>query len=328
MKMILFLLFLTPQVFASNQNGNNPILRFIAEIRVLREIALYTVIEDRCYRYLKSYDRDSCSEAVDHKVSLLDFDILLGKDQKTPVLLDKHNPSSFVFVAFKKDFLRLLSEQKTEHYLERVNEEMSKYLTGEKSTLPNLWDISVSFYGSDYEAARALAVLFQDTSHVKLHLAFLEMSGVQGTTSWFNSNRELLGRTIDTLNMVLDYRGEDLNELFYPKAIQGRLQRTIYHFYVPTYLAMALRKRGVPERFAFIAPFMMSLTYEFVTSAQDFRYLFEDPKNVSDWSLGDLYGSYNGVSFGLGRLNRVLPLPEVRKAFNVSTKIGVETLLK
>lgn len=326
--LILFLLILTPSVFASGQNGNNPILRFIAEIRIIRELALYTVIEDRCFRYMKKQDRNSCSEAVDQKVSILDFDILLEKNRKTPVLLDKTNPSSFVFVAFKKDFLRLLSEQKTEHYLEMINQEMTKFITGEKTTLPNLWELSLAFYQSEFEAARALAVLFQDTSHVKLHLAYLEMSGVQGTTSWFDSNRELLGRTIDTLNMVLDARGENFHELFYPKAVQAKLHRTIYHFYVPTYLAMALKKKGVPERFAFIAPFMMSLTYEFVTAAQDFRYLFEDPKTVSDWSLGDLYGSYNGVSFGLGRMSRVIPLADLRQSFNVSTKNGVESLLK
>lgn len=327
MKTFFFLLLLTPQVFAASQ-GRNPLLRFIAEIKIIRDLALYTVIEDRCYRYMKKQDTGSCAEAVDQKITLLDFDILLGNDRKTPVLLDKKNPSSFVFVAFKKDFLRLLSEQKTEKFLEALNAEMTRYLTGQKKTIPNLWELSVSFFGSEFEAARMMAVLFQDTSQVKLHLAYVELSGAQGTTSWFDSNRELLGRTIDMMNLVLDSRGDHFQELFYPRVIQGKLQRTIYHFYVPTYLAMLLKKKGVPERFAFIAPFMMTLSYEFVTSAPDFRYLFDDPTTVSDATLRDLYGSYNGVSFGLGRMNQIIPFSEMRNDFNVSTKNGVVNLLK
>lgn len=327
MKILFFLLFLTPQVFAASQ-GTNPLLRFIAELKIIRDLALYTVIEDRCYRYMKKQEKDSCAEAVDQKVALLDFDILLGNDRKTPVLLDKKNPSSFVFVAFKKDFLRLLSEQKTEAFLESANAEMTRYLTGQKKTIPNLWALSVSFFGSEFEAARVMAILFQDTSQVKLHLAYVEMSGAQGTTSWFDSNRELLGRTIDMMNLVLDSRVDNFQELFYPKLVQGKLQRTIYHFYVPTYLAMLLKKKGVPERFAFIAPFMMTMAYEFVTSAQDFRYLFDDPTMVSDATLGDLYGSYNGVSFGLGKMNQVIPFIEMRNAFNDSTRNGVLNLLK
>ncbi len=321
-------------VFADTALGRNPILRFVAEIRILREVALYTLIEERCARYMKSSERNSCYEAVDQKITLLDFDVLMGADKKTPVLLDKTNPSSFVFVAFRKDFIRLLSEQKTESYLETVNQEMTKFLVGGAKSIPNLWEITLAHYGSEYEAARALAVLFQDTSNVKLHLAYLEISGAQGTTSWFDSNRELLGRTIDTMNMVLDANRDSFQDLFYPRTVQGKLHRTIYHFYVPTYLSLALKKKGVPERFAFIAPFMMTLTYEFVTSAQDFRYLFADPKRLAydspadAWKVGDIFGSYNGVSFGMGRMDRVQKLEDIRRAFDISTLSGVQLLLK
>lgn len=205
---------------------------------------------------------------------------------------------------------------------------MTKYLIGQKKSAPNLWEISLTFFGSEFEAARALAVLFQDTSHVKLHLAYLEISGQQGTTSWFDSNRELLGRTIDTMNMVLDANGEDFQALFYPRNVQAKLNRTIYHFYVPTYLSMALKKRGVPERFSFIAPLMMTLTYEFVTAAPDFRYLLKDPAVVEEYSLGDIFGSYNGISFASGRMNRVLSLDELKSNFRISTAKGVEALIR
>lgn len=337
--LLLFMLALSSNLLAHSAQDtsvaarSNPILRFVAEIRILREFALYTLIEERCYRYMPANEQESCAEAVDQKITLLDFDLLLEKGKNTPVLLDKNNPGSFVFVAFKKDFLKLLSEQKTEAYLELVNSEMTKYLIGaaapgQKLQAPNLWEMSLNFFGSEFEAARALAVLFQDTSAVKLHLAYLEISGVQGTTSWFDSNRELLGRTIDTMNMVLDANGENFQALFYPKNVQAKLHRTIYHFYVPTYLSMALRKRGVPERFSYIAPLMMTLTYEFVTAATDFRYLLDDPAQVEEWSMGDIFGSYNGISFASGRMNRVMSLDDLRANFKLSTAKGVQALIR
>lgn len=329
MILFLFMLALGTNVFADTAPSRaNPILRFVAEIRILRDLALYTLIEERCYRYMKRQELHSCLEAVDQKVTLLDFDILFDKARKTPVLLDQNNPSSFVFVAFKRDFIALLSEEKSERFLELVNSEMTRFLVGQEKSAPNLWEIALRFYGSEFEAAKALAVFFQDTSPVKLHLAYLEMSGVQGNSSWFDSNRELLQRTIDTMNMVLDANGDNFQALFYPKAVQARLNRTIYHFYVPTYLSMALKKRGVPERFSYIAPLMMTLTYEFVTAAPDFRYLFKDPAKVSDWSLGDIFGSYNGISFASHRMGRTLSFEMIKREFETSTAAGVRALLR
>lgn len=332
----LFLLTFSVQAFAHGalSRGTNPLLRFVARIRVLREFALYTLIEERCNRYMKPSEIDSCDEAIDQKITLLDFDILLGEDKKTPVLLNENDMDSFVFVAFKKDLIRLLSDYQTQKYLELVNSEMTKFLTGQKKVTPNLWDLSRNFYGNDFDAARALAVLFQDTSSVKLHLAYLEMSGVQGTTNQFDPNRELLGRTIDTMNMVLDANGENFQALFYPPAVQAKLHRTIYHFYVPTYLTMALKKKGVPERFAMIAPMMLTVTYEFVTSAPDYRYLFDDPEKLGytsredEWTVGDIYASYSGVSFAINALSRAVTLEDLRRAFNASTASGVALLTK
>ncbi|MFL5785959.1 MAG: hypothetical protein ACJ76H_15175 [Bacteriovoracaceae bacterium] len=327
--LLVFVLALSPQVFARRADeGTNPLLRWIAQVRVLREVALETLLEDRCSRYLKYSEHESCYEAVDQKIAILDFDILMGKDKATPVLMDKNDPGSFVFVAFKTDLLRLLADPKTTAYLELVNTELSAYINGVKKDKPNLWNISVSYFGSPFEAARAHAVLFQDTSPVKLHLAYLEWSGQRMNTPSFDGNRQLLSQTIDIINMVMDSRGDNFQELFIPNAVQGKLHRTIYHFYVPTYLSMALQKKGISPRFAFIAPLMMTLTYEFVTAGQDYRYLFADPEKVEDWSLGDIFGGYNGASFGTNRMNKVVPFADLRKAFDVSTENGLATLLK
>jgi hypothetical protein len=304
---------------------SNPLLRFLAGSRIFREAALYSLLENRCARYMKDSELESCQEAVDQKITLLDFDILIT---------DKMSPHSFVFIAFKKDFLTLLSDQKTENYLKLMKSELSGFISGRKKTLPNLWEISLRFYGSEFEASRSLAVLFQDVSPVKLHLAYLEKSGVRGNSVFFDPNRLLLEHTINQMNLVLDNNRDNFQVLFYPRRVQTKLQRTIYHFYVPTYLAHALKRKGVPARFAFIAPLMMTLTYEFVTAAPDDRYLLEDPKRLAlgrsadQWKILDIFGGFLGASFGSGRLNPAFSLEEVKKAFDVSTASGVELLLK
>ncbi len=311
----------------------NPLLRFLAGSRIIREAALYSLIQNRCDRYMEDAELESCEEAVDQKITLLDFDVLIT-DKESPVLLDKNNPNSFVFVAFKKDFLSLLSDQKTENYLKLISSELSRFLAGTQKTLPNLWEMSLRFYGSEFEAARSLAVLFQDVSPVKLHLAYLEISGARGNSAYFDPNRYRLDQTIDQMNAVLDNNRDNFQTFFYPRRVQTKLQRTIYHFYVPTYLAHALKKKGVPARFALIAPLMMTLTYEFVTAAQDDRYLLEDPRQLAlgssadQYKILDIFGGFLGASFGSGRLNPSFSLEEVKKAFDVSTASGVQLLLK
>jgi hypothetical protein len=90
----------------------------------------------------------------------------------------------------------------------------------------------------------------------------------------------------------------------------------------------------VPARFAFIAPLMMTLTYEFVTAAQDDRYFLEDPERLAinssadQYKLLDIFGGFLGASFGSGRLNPSFSMEEVKRAFDVSTKTGVQLLIK
>jgi hypothetical protein len=307
----------------------NGLLRFIAHNEALRNHALYTLIANRCNTYMNYFERTPCREAVKRKIEILDFDIILSEDKK-PILLeqDSWKTKSFVFVAFKTDFIKLLSERRTTLFLEDLQQGLSKYLTREDTTL-NIWNLALIHYKNSYEASRAMAVLFQDTSLMKLHLAYLTKANIKGSLL-FDSNKALLARVLDTVNLVLDYSENTYQEIFYPSYLKDYLNRNIYHFYVPLYLAKALKKAGVQDKYAFIAPFLMTLTYEFITSANDYRYLFRDPEMIDPRQVGklrDIYGGYCGSNFGVYGIGFYRDFEILKESFARSTHDTLRFLL-
>jgi hypothetical protein len=259
-------------------------------------------------------------------IALLDYDVIFS-DRILPPWDPNNNwtPSSFVFVAFKRNLIGLLSSPATGTYLNDLNQELYRFISGAHSEL-NIWSLTRKYFRTDHDAARAIAALFQDTSTQKLHLAYLETAGTDGNQH-FGPNKELLSRVIDTINLVLDISEDNYRKLFYPKDLQRDLNRNIYHFYVPLYLAKALEAAGHTEASAFAAPLMLTLSYEFVTSATDYRYLVEDPATVMlAPKLKDIYGGYAGALLGI-KSARLRPFPQVQAAFAEATRAGVTLLL-
>lgn len=307
----------------------NGLLRFIAHNEALRNYALYNLIASRCNTYMDYFEKLPCKDAVKRKIEILDFDIILSDDKK-PILFeqDSWKTKSFVFVAFKKDFINLLSDQRTTIFLEDLQQRLSKYLTREDTSL-NIWNLALTHYKTAFEASKAMAVLFQDTSLMKLHIAYLAKADIRGSLL-FNSNKALLARVLDTVNLVLDYSEETYQEIFYPRYLRSYLNRNIYHFYVPLYLSMALTKAGVQDKYAFVAPFLMTLTYEFITSANDYRYLFKDPERIDPRQLGklrDIYGGYCGSNFGVYGLGFYRDFEILKESFARSTHDTLRFLL-
>jgi hypothetical protein len=302
---------------------SNGLLRFLAETEGVRDIALSLVMNTRCDRYLAK-ESTACQESVTHQLRALDYDVLLNPDS-TPQLLDQNNPKSFVFVAFKNQLKQLLNREDTNAYLQMINSKLTRFMTGEDPVPANLWTASVAFYGSEKFAITSLATLFQDTSINKLHLAWLERSNTRGN-EFFTENKELLSRVIDTINFIMDSAESHYRTLFYPPSVQGLINRNIYHFYVPYYVTMKLIEQGMKRTHALMGPLMLTLTYEFMTSAPDLRYVFQDPPKVSQQSKMDIYGGYAG-----GRLGAERPLAsfrDVSAAFDKGTTQGVAALLK
>lgn len=321
-------LFATPDTALRRSNG---LLRFIAQSRGLRDFGLGQVIGSRCSSYVSREHVRGCKAAVKKMIVLLDYDVIFADDKTPPTGRnqpdDTWTPSSFVFVAFKQNLIGLLNQPKTAQYLNDLNQQLYKYLTGEKSRL-NVWDVTKSHYKSDYSTALVIATLFQDTSVMKLHLAYLERAGTTGNVS-FQSNKELLSRVIDTINLILDASEEHYRELFYPHEIQKDLNRNIYHFYVPLYLAKALETQGTLKEDAYLASLMLNLAYEFVTQSKDYRYLFSDPERITTLhTLKDIYGGYCGSNIGVRGMNFTKNFEAVRAAFERSVPDAVEMLIR
>ena len=317
---------------SSGESGRgNSLLRFIANHPGLRQYALYSVISNRCNRHMP-YEKGDCKRAVKRELEILDFDILFSeiKNSEDPTNSNKWVPSSFVFVAFKQELIDHLNHKNTEAYLRDLNFHLTQYLTGEIKDA-NIWNVTMKHFKNELHAAGAIAVLLQDTSPMKLHLAYLDKREIKGRPP-FAVNKELLAHTIDTISMVLDYTEKGNGQLFYQPSVKNLINKTIYHFYVPYYLAMKLVAEGHSKRMAHAAPFLMTLSYEFITHAEDYRYLIKDHTHLDPIKdaakLTDIHGGYTGAALGAQRYQQIISLDDFKTSFQRSTQEALFYLLR
>lgn len=316
-------------------NRTNALLRFIAENSFARNFGLGTLINNRCDRYMTFLDAQACRHSVSKMITALDFDVILAPDNvsfKSASPKSSWAPSAFVFVAFKKDFINLLSQEVTARYLSELNQELYRVLTGEKQTF-SIYDFTKKFYKTDLATARAIATLFQDTSKMKLHLGYLYVSRAQGT-ELFAENQQQLSRVIDTINQVLNVDEDSFRTLFYPKEIVPFVNRNIYHFYVPLYLSKLLNEtQSINKRFSFTAAFMLTLTYEFITASGSYSNLYSDPKILDQdvaadaYKMRDIFGGFSGANYGVNGSNFFKDFMLFQDMFGRSTQDAVEFML-
>lgn len=325
------LLIFSLSVFAGSDAAvrrSNRLLRFIAEHHGLRDAGLASVIKTRCNRYWAYPENELCKQAVKKMIAILDYDIIIT-DENFRLGQDRGQwaPSSFVFVAFKKSLINLLKSPATTTYLNDLNLQLYQFLTGDQEEL-NIWNLTKGHFQTDYLTSEVMATLFQDTSIMKLHLAYLERA-MPSESKLFQTNKELLNRVIDTINLVLDSSEENYRSLFYPKEIQKDLNRNIYHFYVPLYLAKALEAEGYSKHTSSRTALMLTLSYEFVTASRDYRYFYADPDNITNpGKLKDIFGGYCGGKVGVRGMNFFKSFEAIRAAFERSTEDGVQLLLE
>lgn len=308
---------------------SNGLLRFIAEHQGLTDFALHSVIGSRCSRYMEDeMSKMICRDAVKRMVTILDYDVLFSYNKaRSEQAESEWTPKSFVFVAFKKNLIKLLNSPKTSVYLNDLNQKLFAQVTGDVNNV-NIWEITKSYYKSDYMTSQVMATLFQDTSLMKLHLAYLEEAKIVGLKD-FQYNKELLSRVIGTINLILDTSEEHYRELFYPKEIQKDLNRNIYHFYVPLFLAKALEAGQFTKKQSRDAALMLTLSYEFITAGGDYRYFYRDPETVTSLGkLKDIFGGYCGSSIGVNGINFYKSFEGIRAAFERSTEDGVNLLIR
>lgn len=285
-----------------------------------KNIFLFAVMSKRCERYL-IVERNSCEDAVNAMLKALDYDyIVLDKTEESPKWL----PKSFVFTVFKKDLIQSLSEHRTTLFLKDIETSINLYLSERREF--NLWTLSLQHYQSPLEASRALATLFQDTSPRKLHLGFLEHSRARGRMN-FQSNKVQLARVIDLINQLYDFDSE-ASHVLYPPFVKEDLNRNIYHYYVPFFIAQKLRYRELPQRQTFLGPLMMTLSYEFITTTRNLDFVFTDPQTITNFGTQkDIMAGYLGAFFGSFRQNPI-SFPELQVLLQRSTQEGVSLLIK
>lgn len=286
-----------------------------------KDLVIFSLIARRCKRYLP-IEHLSCKDAVAVMLEELDTDVIFP-EQETQLTA----PGSFLFIAFKSNLIRFLSDKQTEKYFEKLNQDINQYLLGASASF-NLWSSTTKFYRHEKLAAMAIATLFQDTTNARLHLAYLERTGTR-TGLQFDKNFELLHQTITNLNTLMDLQDQKYIELFYPKNTADPINRNFYHFYVPLYLRHALSDLGVGARMSSIAPFMMTITYEFLTASDDYRFAFADPEILGSediWKIKDIFAGYQGAYLGKSKA----PLKTfkfIQESFKSSTAKTIESLI-
>jgi hypothetical protein len=314
---------------ATEKARSNDILRFIAESGFLRDVALHSLINTRCERYAVSKQvANDCSYSVAAMLDLLDYDLKIVQSQGTPNS-NSWKPEAFVFIAFKKNFLELMKSPKTGKYLQKLNEELSAVIFNPTHKF-SIWDFTIKFYGSEELATTVIASLFQDTSMLMLHVQYLDYIKYPGNNT-YQANRTDLIQVIQLINQILDTSEDNFGHLFYPKQFQNKLNRSIYHFFVPLYLAQTLKSHGFSTLMSKTTPFMLTLTYEFITASEGYDYLFNDPAYLDsrkhDWKLKDIYGGYCGSHFAM-KEKSFKNFSDMSSRFDQSTVNSVKFLLK
>jgi hypothetical protein len=292
---------------------------------------LKSIIHTRCSRYMPPEKKDECQTTVSSMLEILDYDVILIKNTMPPMDERAWDPRAFVFIAFKKRLIDLLSNPQTKIYLEKLNQHLSDYLLGLEKDL-TIFEFTKNFYQSEDKASEVMATLFQDTTFRKLHLAYLEETDTK-SNSQFESNKELLSRVIDMIGLVLDSSEENYKKLFYPENLHEYLNRNIYQFYVPFFLSKALIKSGIKKEMAQVGPLMLSLSYEFVTSSHDFKFLYLDPSLInSTHKIRDIFASFCGTGLGtkgsLSLKSKDRDYEEIKRTFETSTSRAVKLILK
>ena len=284
----------------------------------IKNFALQGMIGARCERYLPLAKVSDCQRTVASMLKFIDSAMIFPSLEKAESLAI--DPQSFIFIAFKTTLIDLLKKESTTKYLNDV------LLKGRDE---NLWLMTLEHYPNPKIAAQVLAALFQDTSSAKLHIHYLQKT-IKKPGAKFLENIDVLEHAIDLINQMLDTNPDHFKPLLFPPGTRTDLNRNIYHFYVPLFLGRALKDSGVNSEMSYIAPMLMTLTYEFVTASGDYRYIFSDPKTLDvtkhAWKIKDIYAGHQGASMAVGRKN-VKTLETLRKGFQKSTLSTVKLLL-
>ncbi|MDH4466900.1 MAG: hypothetical protein QE271_02475 [Bacteriovoracaceae bacterium] len=251
--------------------------------------AFSKLIEQRCTLY--SRRDDSCFLAANSLVDFLDYQHVIPPDFAAT--------GKFYRIIFQKKLIRFMNSPKTTKVFEKLWTRLN-----EKSSTLYLFEEIKSILGSKEKAMEFIAVIFQDFSNETMPLNFLRlMKSSPSLQSIALKNLSLYEKILP--EFVFQVYGKT-HEIplkpikFFPiGSILNNLPRLVpqaYHFYVPAYLALLLRKQAQVNR----------------EDSKKVAFLFNYMYEVFTDILVD-----GNVDIGSGLLNRIMGViePPLRQEF-------------
>lgn len=262
MKFIFFILFFTAKIHASS----------------LPQFVLNKSLNQRCHSYF-SQNLEECFEANAQLIQTLDFDLKV---------LDSTN-KIYDFISFKNLTITKFSDKGTQSYLRHLKIILDQVLTNNYQNF-NLWNFTLQYFSED-DALSILTSLFQDTSDAMTHINYLNKYHTNAS-SLFLENLKNLESVIRQIHLLQSYRTKDIPDLIFPTQSKKVLSSTLYHFYVPLYLAKSLQDK-FSNHIAGNIPVIFIAVYEMVSHENRIEYLIYDPlyfRSVN--GIKDIYSAY------------------------------------
>ncbi len=296
MRVFVFSLFVTFFSFNLQAQSKNFIQRMI-ENEAMREFGFHKLIKNRCNRYMPTYvQKQSCSFAARELIEILNFDVEFIDPEQEP----NWETGAFIFLAFEKAFMQMMHSETVANYLKALTKEFAKFHYENFDF--NLWDFTLErFKGNAELATYMIAVLFQDTSNKMLHIEYAQRM-VEQKTEFFQANLNRLRSFIQIMLTMNEANPEKFIQTVFPRHKLSFRNYSLYHFYVPMYLAQRLKAKGYSAQVAGQTAFMMTVTYEMISTDSNYKkYLFNDPlKITSEWKIRDIFQGYEGAMMGAG----------------------------
>jgi hypothetical protein len=267
----------------------------IRQNEAFRNYALKEVIGGRCIGWLaKPFKelRQRNKMVADCRSSLDNFFSVLQPKLFTFVLPESGSEVHWT-VVFGDELQALILDPRVSDFLISLKESMD-------SPQPaDLYETAKKFAGSDYEALRWIAILFQDTSKPKTHIQFLKVTNPE-PSDLLRKNVMSLVAAIDRMNEILSHGDSGIR--LYPDRVEARnragFSPALYHYYVPAYVSARSVSNGSPVVSSFFVSFIFNYLYEAIEAGNPVLRGIWEPSSMSMDSVKDVYMGYVGAYGG------------------------------
>ena len=284
------------------------VMRFFRSRQFFQDRALYDLLRSRCRFYILRSSSSYVERRLSHsRCDRLAALTLRALSPRLVTFTDHRTGNESVEPAvFGSDLKELIASPRVAAFISNLQGRFEMAMLAPIDV--DVFHEALRASGSEREAMRWIAVLFQDTSASKVQLAWIRKELAE-------SNPDPLARdTIDRLQSLIDgfiavsvgvtrLQG-DLRflpaSLDRPSTVGEKFpQLKQYHFYVPAYLAHRLVKEGLSRKDAVFAAFLFNYLYEVMDEKGPILSVFREPPRLERrGSVADVYLGYLGALYG------------------------------